>query len=589
MKKALLLLVFSTVFSLLSFVDASAEIIEQGADGYTIHVDEMPNLTGKESLLDILLMCPEVISLDNVTVVDDINFDNYEIHQNDLVLLTDPELFLSNTRAEEVAYIEITTHHAVSKGTEAYTKVIDVYYRDYKEGTSGSVSVKADSYSSLTTFNSVKYKKDNMLLWGNLEGSLKHSKDYITEIHSHDEAATAGLSWDINEKENLLLQLTQRYGKQTRRGEGLRSYDRHLNLDAIYTRKLNERGAEFKFQGVLLYNTKLSRIDYFDEQSASINYRKFTPSICGEYFIPFSDRFSLMAGVEMGAEQETPGGADYKDWFYYCDFYGQLKFNVKGINFAIGDRLRSYNYMQNDVEEYWDAAHTQRKSYNHSQWENIYNASIYGNIGKYGVLKGSFERNIITPIFASFLAISLSPTSDVSHVAYLKEVKPNELYLAEMKYTHQKGGFTLEALVSNAHYNNRVEASNINHDNLLQTGITSTLSLGIMRLTAGINYYHYKVSTKTTDDKFYHNFVRLRLQPALNLASGWRIVPTIIYSSKTDSSDDEHLYIYVPANLSATLLVSKQVGNWNFDLRGNNLAHQHFGSRSVSLGATYCW
>lgn len=274
--------------------------------------------------------------------------------------------------------------------------------------------------------------------------------------------------------------------------------------------------------------------------------------------------------------------------FYYCDFYSQLTFSVKGINFAIGDRLRSYNYMQNDIEEYWDDAHTQRKSYNHSQWENIYNASIYGNIGKHDVLKGSLERNIITPVFDSFLTISLSPTSDVPHVAYLKEVKPNELYLAEMKYTHQKGGFTLEAFVSNAHYNNRLETSSINHDNLLQTGITSTLSLGIMRLTAAANYYHYKVTT-SEDGDFFHNFVRLRLQPALNLASGWRIVPTIIYSSKTDFSDDEHLYIYVPANLSATLLVSKQVGNWNFELRGNNLAHQHFGSRSVSLGATYCW
>jgi hypothetical protein len=295
-----------------------------------------------------------------------------------------------------------------------------------------------------------------------------------------------------------------------------------------------------------------------------------------------------MAGVEMGALQETPDGVDYKDWFYYCDFYGQLTFNVKGINFAIGDRLRSYNYMQNDVEEYWDDAHTQRKSYNHSQWENIYNASIYGNIGKYGVLKGSFERNIITPIFASFLTVSSSSTSDVPHVAYLKEVKPHELYLSELKYTHQKGGFTLEALVSNAHYNNRVEASNINHDNLLQTGVTSTLGLGIMRLTAAANYYHYKVST-SEDGDFFHNFVRLRLQPALNLASGWRIVPTLIYSSKIDFSDNERLYIDVPANLSATLLVSKRVGRWNFDLRGNNLIDQHFGKRSVSLGATYCW
>ena len=291
----------------------------------------------------------------------------------------------------------------------------------------------------------------------------------------------------------------------------------------------------------------------------------------------------------MGATQETPEGVDYKNWFYYCDFYSQLTFSVKGINFAIGDRLRSYNYMQSDVEEYWDDAHTQRKSYNHSQWENIYNASIYGNIGKHDVLKGSLERNIITPVFDSFLTISSSSMSDVPHVAYLKEVKPHELYLAEMKYTHQKEGFTLEALLSNAHYNNSAEDSNIGHDNLFQAGVTSTLSHGIMRLTAGINYYHYKVSTKTTDGKFYHNFVRLRLQPALNLASGWRIVPTLIYSSKVDFVDSESAYVDVPANLSATLLLSKQVGNWNFDLRGNNLAHQHFGSRSVSLGATYCW
>ena len=53
----------------------NAAPIEHIGDRYIMHVSEM-ELTGEESLLDVLMMCPEVISLDGNNIIGGDPFAN---------------------------------------------------------------------------------------------------------------------------------------------------------------------------------------------------------------------------------------------------------------------------------------------------------------------------------------------------------------------------------------------------------------------------------------------------------------------------------------------------------------------------------
>ena len=64
-KKSLLLISLAMVSTT---YQTQAAPIEHIGDRYIMHLQEM-ELTGEESLLDVLMMCPEVISLDGNNII----------------------------------------------------------------------------------------------------------------------------------------------------------------------------------------------------------------------------------------------------------------------------------------------------------------------------------------------------------------------------------------------------------------------------------------------------------------------------------------------------------------------------------------
>jgi hypothetical protein len=73
--------------------DVKAEAIEHRGDRYVIHVDEL-DLDGDESLMEVLMLCPEFVSWDGTDVLS-----MYAIRIDNININIDREAFLYHTKA----------------------------------------------------------------------------------------------------------------------------------------------------------------------------------------------------------------------------------------------------------------------------------------------------------------------------------------------------------------------------------------------------------------------------------------------------------------------------------------------------------
>lgn len=545
----------------------NADVITHQGDRYIINVEEM-ELTGEESLMDVLLMCPEAISLNFRTTATSVNpFDNWSVRTDNLNIDVDPEIFLAETKASEVSKIKLCTHAGIMKGSSGLNKKIDVYFKKNGPGTNGRLSAKADTYGNISSYNTAKYETNNMVLWGSAMGWLRRNNIDGAKIDGNGNATKVGINWDITPKDNLVMQLSQRYGKVHFDGGNVREFGNYYNFSMVYVRTMSDNGASFLFQGVVDYATNRE-----SEDASPINYhnRETDPYIVGEFNFPFlSKNLWITAGVETGVTSYADVTYDQYEWAHYADLYAQIDWNIKGVNISLGDRARALNYWQNNLV--LDNKQT-NTAYNHSHFNHSYTASVYGKIAPKSTLQGTFARRYWNASFVN--------REDITPDFLLMNEKVNDkfAYTSELKYTYQQKDLTFMGMVNNVHHTNVGE-----NENTLQLGASLFWHTGMLRLFTGATYFHDRINWGDMIE--YNNYVRFRVQPQVELQNAWRIIPTVIYNSRIDYKQ----FGYVPANLYASLAVAKPVGNWDFDLAFNNIASQHYGKRNVSLTATYYW
>ncbi len=578
MKRRFTYIIVALMMTMLSAAPASAAAIEQIGDRYIIHVDEL-NLTGEETLAEVLAMFPNVVDFDNLGANLVVRTNEYGLSAHNMGYTADYEQFLAKTKAKEIDRIQVCTNAGTMKGTEGVGKVIDVYYKKGKNGTSGRVSVTADSYGSLTSFNTVKVERDNLTVWGQLMGGLKHKKvnDYVS--HIGNQAAVAGIDWHIDDNNKFMAQVCQSFSREHDNTVDMRTYSRDIDVNLVYDLDLFDKRGYMEIQTVFINE---------GSNSASWNGRELfhsrTTSPIGviEFGIPlYKDKALLMAGVEGGLSKAFNDDLTmyYNNRQLYYDVYGQIDWNIHGVNVSIGDRVRTVKYYQNENEDYSGDDPNVRRSADHRHRNHFFNFAVYGNITKHSVLKGSFAKAPVTPSFMHFLYQD-DPSQDYWN--YRSSVRKMDAYISEVKYEYQKPDFIFTTFVNNSHVNFDFTGYPTDHINIFQVGASTYWHKGILRLSAALNYYN--VMNRELGEPEYSNVVQVRLQPSIALQQGWQIVPLLSYTSFA------RLYgMGQPAQFAASLRVTKKVKNWDFDLLGNNLGHQRFGHRSVSLGVTYNW
>ena len=106
--KTLKLAFFSALFLLGNLTISADDIIEHRGDRYVIHVEAL-NPDSEMTLLDVLHLCPELISYDGKNITN-----GYRLRINNTYLSVDWETALENIKASELKYVQICNWTSLS-------------------------------------------------------------------------------------------------------------------------------------------------------------------------------------------------------------------------------------------------------------------------------------------------------------------------------------------------------------------------------------------------------------------------------------------------------------------------------------------
>ena len=569
-----------------SLPQMTAAPIEHIGDRYIMHVSEM-ELTGEESLLDVLMMCPEVISLDGNNIIGGDPFANqygkFVIRIDNQEYGLDYATLLHHFKAREIESIKVCQNAEVMKGCSSLKKVIDITLRKGENGVSGRVGLFGDTYGGSKGIVSVLSQQDDLRILSHVEGNFQRTsnsdKDAYqnqssnTVNHYSHEGAKLNVLWTPTSKDILEVDAMQTYTRNHFTYSPA-EYVRAYHLQADYTRTLGENGSSILFT---LGAEHISDNGRTQEESQTFPYQNHStyPFAVIEYASPILTKdLWITAGFEGGLSIEKNCIADYINHSNYEDFYVQLDYNIGKWGFMAGERYRIINFRPKQIASISNWEHT---THNH-----IYSFSAYYTFTPGHTLQGTFCRRIFNPEFGDF--VTAGDMEGAWKPTYTTDIRNSLANVTELKYTYSKPNLVVSTSVKNIHQH----LIDNNHDNTLGIGTTAFWHTGILRLTAGFNYFWERAETPVEEtslrDTSYHNFAVFKLAPQLTLPDGWRLTSNLIWCTYRHTTTPA----YTPANLYAEVGVYKNIGkHLTLEGRFHDIASQHFGNRAATIGCTY--
>ena len=243
-----------------------------------------------------------------------------------------------------------------------------------------------------------------------------------------------------------------------------------------------------------------------------------------------------------------------------------------------GDRYRTIHFRPKLIEAERKWKHT---THNHS-----YTLSIYHQFTPGHTLQGTFCRRIYNPDFGDF--VTAGDMEGAWKPVYTADISERLAYVTELKYTYSKPNLVVSTSVKNIHQ----DLPGVDRDNTLGIGTTAFWHKGILRLTAGFNYFWEKAEifdgadehTSMNKNLEYSHFAIFKLAPQVSLPGGWRLTSNMIWCTRRHTATPA----YTPANLYAEMGIYKTINrHWTLEGRYHDIAGQHFGNRAATLGGTY--
>lgn len=564
----------------------NAAPIEHIGDRYIMHVSEM-ELTGEESLLDVLMMCPEVISLDGNNIIGGDPFANqygkFVIRIDNQEYGLDYATLLHHFKAREIESIKVCQNAEVMKGCSSLKKVIDITLRKGENGVSGRVGLFGDTYGGGKGIVSVLSQQDDLRILSHVEGNFQRTSNSDKDAyqnqssntinHYSHEGAKLNVLWTPTSKDILEVDAMQTYTRN-HFTHSPADYVRAYHLQADYTRTLGENGSSILFT---LGAEHISDNGRTQEESQTFPYQNHStyPFAVIEYASPILTKdLWITAGFEGGLSIEKNCIADYINQSNYEDFYVQLDYNIGKWGFMAGERYRIINFRPKQIASISNWEHT---THNH-----IYSFSAYYTFTPGHTLQGTFCRRIFNPEFGDF--VTAGDMEGAWKPTYTTDIRNSLANVMELKYTYSKPNLVVSTSVKNIHQH----LIDNNHDNTLGIGTTAFWHTGILRLTAGFNYFWERAETPVEEtslrDTSYHNFAVFKLAPQLTLPDGWRLTSNLIWCTYRHTATPA----YTPANLYAEVGVYKNIGkHLTLEGRFHDIASQHFGNRAATIGCTY--
>ena len=294
------------------FAEGDLPVIEIMADRTMIYPQRM-ELTGEESLMDVLQMVPELMIAGYEDVID-----SYNLRIDNCPVNGDERLIISQMKAKDVAKIQVCDNTGVAKGTIGMGRVLDINMK-MPEGAKGFVEGQGDFGKDAAGIGAVN------ALYGSKATDLYANTSYRHQ-DGNEEYLTLHMTNRFDDRNKLLTYFTQQYL------DNPSATSRKVMGRARYFHTFNDLGTELLIVGGYQYDSNLLLSNKLPIYIVELN----TPLL--------TKRLSMMLGVEgdflMTRQKDTERSWDV----FNNDIYLQFTYSLPQWRFTVGNRVMFYNY-----------------------------------------------------------------------------------------------------------------------------------------------------------------------------------------------------------------------------------------------------
>lgn len=568
-KERLLTMVLTILLACSTFTTrAQEEIIEHEGNKYIIHV-ELLNPDSEMTLIDVLHMCPELMSNDGKSITAE-----YLLSVDDIMLSIDYEPLLENIKACELSQVIVCTYGSVDNAMDGTTGSIDLQFKEGSKGVAGKLALNGSTYGNGKLYADITSTGDKVTVRGFAQTNLQYGKAESlsgTTVTSRNgvENAMLFVDWQATDDDVVKFKLSQGYGEQKDRLynldniEIMPSRQRWGEIVATYERNLNEQGAGLYFE---------AGMNYSNNNLESVKERMATPWWIAECSFPLlKQALTITAGYEGGYTNGWYRGIN-REQNLYNDLYVQLNYKKGPWIITLGDRFRHNTFWNKPYDK------GEESLWSHNRNDHALIASVGYHKGHHAI-QGIFNRSFFNPVVSAFIDYLIE-----DHTQYNTDYKTQYAWRSELRYTYQ----TERMVVTGSATHTLLTDLPTPNQSLTGLGASVTWNKGALRLTGGANVYHEHIKLEESNNE---TFFTLKFAPTLLLGNGFRLSSVLLFNSKKD-------YIEQHAHLYASVKVNKDLGRRcnvfaDFhDIAGQPetttlLLMQSYKNRALTIGLTY--
>ena len=569
MKKERLLTMVLTVLLACCSIPMSAqdEIIEHEGNKYIIHV-ELLNPDSEMTLMDVLHMCPELMSNDGKSITA-----AYLLSVDDIMLSIDYEPLLENIKACELSQVIVCTYGSVDNAMDGVTGSIDLQFKEGNKGMAGKLALNGSTYGNGKLYANIASTGDKVTVRGFAQTNLQYGKAESlsgTTVTSRNgvENAMLFLDWQMTDDDLLKFKLSQGYGEQKdylKIGdlESIPSRQRWGEFVTTYERNLNEQGAGLYFE---------AGMNYSNNNLESVKERMATPWWIAECSFPLlKQAFTITAGYEGGYTNGWYRGIN-REQNLYNDLYVQLNYKKNPWIITLGDRFRHNTFWNKPYDK------GEESLWSHNRNDHALIASVGYHKGHHAI-QGIFNRSFFNPVVSAFIDYLIE-----DHTQYNTDYKTQYAWRSELRYTYQ----TERMVVTGSATHTLLTDLPTPNQSLTGLGASVTWNKGALRLTGGANVYHEHIKLEESNNE---TFFTLKFAPTLLLGNGFRLSSVLLFNSKRDILE-QHAHLYASVKINKDLGRRCNVFADFHDIAGQPetttlLLMQSYKNRALTIGLTY--
>lgn len=468
MRHGVLTAICLLLLHLTAFAEGDEPVIEIKADRTYIYPQRM-DLTGEESLMDVLQMVPDLMIAGYEDVIA-----NYNLRLDNCPMNGDNRLILSQMKAKDIARIQVCDNTGVAKGTIGTGRVLDINMK-MPGALDGFVEGQAGLGKEMAGIASAN------VLYGSRRTDLYANASYRYQ-GGNREHLTLHMTNRFDDRNRLLTYFTQQYLDQPA-GASHKVMGR-----ARYFHTFNDRGTELLLVGGYQYSTDPALSSTLPLFITELNTPLLTP------------RLSITLGAE-GDYLMTRQKGTGRSWdIFNHDIYLQLTYTLPRWRFTAGSRVMFYH---------WQLMESGRAQRHADVRDNANACVIFVPDGRSQVQLG-YYRKYYNPAFSALFmeAPSLSDEEWAITRGQLAERTINQVKLA---YAFSRRKLTVQTEAS--YY--AVQGQ----EHFAQLGVSAYWKTKGLALTGGTNVFLAGSGA----------YASLRLAPVFYLPCDWQIGMQVIY------------------------------------------------------------